>query len=238
MKRCGSLLIVLGALAIAAAPAAAETLLSVDLTGMTAGQPVGTGGPALGEPDTYSNCVSTIRDTPFPTTCLELDDETDFGIGGAHFAFLGNAEVTSGPVEIAVKLWFGELDNYFFYVREPSFAANEFNSIEFRADGSVTAYDAAGMAGAVGTYDTGRAIELIIVHDLDAHTYDIWWDGALVMDNRAHGVVGAGVGGVYVGIGHDLDLSGIFYLDDLLVTTGPLTASESRTWGEVKANWR
>jgi hypothetical protein len=238
MKRCSWMMIAVGVLVVTVAPAVADTLLLADFAGMTAGQPVGLGGPTLGEPDLNENCVSTIRDAPFPTTCLEMDDEAAFGTGGVHFSFLENAEVTTGPVEIAVKLWFAESDNYYLYVREPSHAASAFNNLDFTADGTVIAGDAAGSAGTIGTYATGRAIELIIVHDLDAGTYDIWWDGALVVDDRAHGVVGAGVGGVYIGIGHDSDLDGLFYMDDLLITTGPLTPTESRTWGAVKSTWR
>ena len=238
MKRGFSMTTAVVVLAVIAAPTVADTLLSADFAGMTAGQPVGLGGPNLGEPDSNDNCVSTIRDTPFPTTCLEMDDETDFGSGGVHFSFLENAEVTSGPVEIAVKLWFAEVDNYSLYVREPLHAGSAFTNIVFTSDGTVMAGDAAGSAGAIGTYATGRAIELIIVHDMDTRTYDVWWDGTLVLDDRAHGVVGAGVGGVYIGIGHDSDRDGLFYMDDLLVTTGPLTPAESRTWGAVKTTWR
>lgn len=239
MKRCCRMIIVVVVLGVfLVAPAIADTLLLADFTGLTVGQPVGLGGPALGQPDESENCVATIRNAPFPSTCLEVDDESPFGTGGVHFSFLAAAEVTTGPVEIAVKLWFGSLDNYYFYVREPGFAARDFTSLTFGADGSVTANDAAGFAGLVGTYEAGRAIELIVIHDLDAGTYDIWWDGALALDDRAHGVVGVGVGGVYAGIGHDFDLDGLLYLDDLFVTTGPLTANESRTWGEIKATWR
>jgi hypothetical protein len=238
MKRGFSIAIAVAVLTVVGVPAIADTLLWADFAGMTAGQPVGLGGPTLGEPDANDNCVSTIRDAPFPTTCLELDDEADFGTGGVHFSFLENTEVISGPVEIAVKLWFAEVDNYYLYVREPSHATHMFTNLDFMADGAVVASDAAGSVGIIGTYETGRAIELIIVHDLDTRTYDLWWDGTQVVDDRAHGVVGAGVGGVYIGIGHDSDLNGLFYMDDLLATTGPLTPTESRTWGAVKTTWR
>jgi hypothetical protein len=238
MKRCSWMLIVAGALAIAAAPAVAEILLSADFTGMTAGQPVGIGGPTVGEPVSNFNCVSTIRDAPFPTTCLEMDDETAFGTGEVKFSFLGDAEVTAGQVEISVKLWFAVYEEYFFYVREQNFAAHSFNTIYFQGSGDVYVSDAAGAVGVVGHYDTGRAIELRIVHDLDAGTYDIWFDGLRVVDDRAHGIVGSGIGGVYVGINHDANLDGIFYMDDLLVATGPFAANEDRAWGGVKAAWR
>ncbi len=66
-------------LLLAAAPTSADTLLSADFEGMTVDQPVGTGGPTLGEPVHNSNCVSTIRDAPFASNCLELDDETVLG---------------------------------------------------------------------------------------------------------------------------------------------------------------
>jgi hypothetical protein len=202
-------------LALAAAPAGADTLLSADFSGMTAGQPVGTGGPTAGEPD----------------------DENSVSTGAVHFGFLDDAEVTTGVVEIFAKFWFTEHESFTFSVREPHFAAYSFTDISFGDDGSVSVNDAAGFAGMAGTDETGRAIEMFVIHDLDAGTYDIWRDGALVLDDRAHGIVGHGVGGLYAGINWDPDLDGVFYMDDLHGTTGPFTANESMTWGDVKTTW-
>jgi hypothetical protein len=225
-------------LVLAAVPAAADTLLSAGFSGMTAGQPVGTGGPTVGEPDNIQGCVATIRGTPFPTTCLEMDDENSVGSGAVHFGFLDDAEVTTGVVEISAKFWFTEYESFTFSVREPHFAAHSFTDVYFGEDGSVFVNDAAGPAGVVGAYQLGRAFEMFIIHDLDAGTYDIWWDGALTLNDRAHGIVGHGVGGLYAGIDWDPDVDGVFYMDDLHVTTGPFTANESMTWGAVKTIWR
>lgn len=238
MKQCCWMLIAACVLVWAAAPAGADTLLSVDFSGMTVGQPVGTGGPTVGEPDDIQGCATAIREAPFPTTCLEMDDENSTGSGSVHFGFLDDTEVTTGRVEISAKFWFTEYESFAFMVREPHFAAHTFTDLVFGDDGSINAHDATGFAGTVGTYETGRAIEMFIIHDLDAGTYDVWWDGELVLDDRVHGIVGHGVGGLYAGIDWDPDVDGVFYLDDLHVTTGPFTANESRTWGGVKATWR
>lgn len=238
MKQCCWMLIATCGLALAIAPAGADTLLSADFSGMTIGQPVGIGGPTVGEPDNIQNCATAIRDTPFLTTCLEMDDESSVGSGSVHFGFLDGAGVATGTVEISAKFWFTEYEAFYFIVREPQSAAQSFTDVSFRDDGNVFVYDAAGSVGVVATYVTGRAIEMFIIHDLDAGTYDIWWDGVLVVDDRAHGIVGHSVGGVWTGIDWDPDVDGVFYMDDLYVTTGPFTANESRTWGDVKATWR
>ncbi len=237
MRRIYGMIVVLCVCAFAAT-AGAATLLSADFAGLTPGQPVGLGGPTVGEPVSVSNCLATIRSAPFPSNCLEFDDEADFGTGGAVFEFLEDAEVTTGTVTVSAKLWFAEFDGYYFHLREHGGAAKSFNTIYLQESGAVLATDAAGSAGVVGHYEIGRVIELHIVHDLDARTYDLWWDGVLVVNDRAHGVVDRGIGGVYTGIDHDADLDGIFSLDDLLVTTGPITANEAGSWGGVKAAWR
>ncbi|MBC8424781.1 hypothetical protein H8E07_11720 [bacterium] len=228
------LILVLGA----AGTASAAVLLSADFEGMTVGQPIGVGGAALGEPVDNYNCVSTIRDAPFPSTCLEMDDETDFATGGVTFEFLESAEVTEGIVQISARLWFAEMDGYYVYVREQGSAAESFNTLYFQFDGDIMASDASGSLGSIGLYEIGHAMELRIIHDLDAGTYDIWWDGSPAVEGRAHGIVGRGVGGLLCGIDHDADLDGLFYMDDLLVETGPITPNETATWSSVKSAWR
>jgi hypothetical protein len=225
-------------LALAAAPALSATLLSADFTGMTPGQPVGTGGPTVGEPVSTDNCVATIRDAPFPSTCLEIDDETTFGTGGVTFSFLDDAEVTAGFVEISAKLWFAEDNRYYFYVREHGSAASSYFTMYMQEGGNVVATDEAGSLGVVGQFTTGRAIALRLVFDQDARTYDLWWDGTQVLNDRAHGIADRGIGSVLMGIDHDSDLGGLLLADDLLVQSGPITAGEDGTWSGVKATWR
>ncbi|MDO9694919.1 MAG: hypothetical protein Q7W56_09310 [Candidatus Latescibacteria bacterium] len=238
MTKGSPLHVAAGLLALAAAPALSATLLSADFTGMIPGQPVGTGGPAVGEPVSTENCIATIRDAPFPSTCLEIDDETDFGTGGVTFEFLEDAEVIAGSVEISAKLWFAEDNQYYFYVRENGGAASSFITMYMQEGGAVLVNDAAGSVGVIGQFTTGRAIELRLVFNQDARTYDLWWDGAQVLNDRAHGVADRGVGSVLMGIDHDADLDGLFLVDDLLVQSGPITAGEDGTWGGIKAAWR
>jgi len=153
-----------------------------------------------------------------------------------RFEFIGAAEVTEGMVEISAQLWFAEFEGYYFYVRQQGGASASFNTIYFHGDGDIGSNDAAGSLGTIGQYETGRAIELRAIHDLDAGTYDIWWDGVQVVEDRAHGIAAHGVGGVYFGIDHDADLDGVMYLDDLLVVSDPVTA-ETQTWSDVKVSW-
>jgi len=217
--------------------ASAEVILSVDFESMTVDQPAGEGGAAVGEP--VNNYIGAmVRDAPFPSNCLEIVDDQDYIGDSVGFEFLDSVEVTEGMVEITVQLWFAELNRYTVSVREQGTASHSFNSLSFGITGDVQARDAAGVMPVFGQYEAGRAIELRIVHNLDTGLYDIWWDGAPVIVDRAHGIVDRGVGGLYFGFGHDSDLDGIMYMDDLLVEAGPATADEDHTWSRVKAIWR
>ncbi len=228
----------IAALLTLAATAQAGTALDADFEGMTPDETIGTGGPALGEPIALYNCVTTVRSAPLPSTCLEFDDETDYGSGYATFEFLDDIEIMSGTVEISATLWFAEQNGYLFSVREHGHNAAQLTSITISGNGNVYVNDANGSLGDVAVYDLGRAIELRIEHDLDAGTYDLWWDGALVVDDRAHGVTEYGIGRLLIGINHDPDLDGLFYMDDLLVEASIITANSAESWGTVKATWR
>ena len=227
----------LAVLMFAALPAVAGTVLHADFDSQTVDQPIGTGGPTVGEPVSLS-CVAVVRDTPFPSNCLEFDDEQDFGTAGAIFEFLNDVEVTEGTVEISLDFWFAEMEGYYYYTRQQGSASASFNTIYFQDDGDVISNDANGSLGTIAQYETGRSINLRIEHDLDAGTYDIWWDGALIIDDRAHGIVGHGVGGVYMGFDHDTDLDGIMYVDNIHVEASSVTSDEAGTWSGVKSAWR
>jgi len=231
--------IVAALLALAATAAQAGTVLLVDLEDHTPDQAIGTGGPEVGEPISAYNCEMTVRSAPLPSNCLEFDDETDYGSGYGTFEFLDDVEITSGTLEITATLWFAESDGYNFTVREHGHNAGQFTSIYFAGNGSINVNDVNGSQNDVATYETGRAYALRIEHDLDAGTYDVWWDGVPIVSDRAHGVTEFdGIGRLNIGISHDSNLDGLMYMDDLLVESDPVTDNESESWGGVKAAWR
>ena len=233
MKSCATIFAIL----MVASVAVADTVLDVDFQGLTPGA-IGTGGAAMGEPNQVSNCDAIIVDGVLATRCLMIDDIADFGTGTVQFEFLGDSEATSGIVEISMNLMFSELEGYVFYVREHGGSADQFNTITFTSAGDVSCRDEAGSVGNIGTYNPGITHSLHIIHDMDAGTYDVLWDDALVIDDRAHGLTGTGIGRVILGVDHDVDLNGSVYVDDILVTATGIVGNEDTTWSAVKSDWR
>jgi hypothetical protein len=230
--------------AIAAVPALADEIyLQADFDNKPVGEPIGTGGAAMGEPVSVDPRVTAIvRDTPLPTPCLEIADNHDYAAGVAAFELLGSIELTTGITAITCTLWFEQIGDgceFLIYVREQGSSAHDFASVRFKDSGTVSAFDAEGSLGTIGAYEAGRQLPLAIVLDMDAGTYDIWLDDTLLVDDETHGITDHGVGSVKWGCSGDSDLEGRFYVDDILVsdtfTPAPVTPAR---WGGVKALFR
>ena len=221
MKRNGRtpLALVAAVAATVAGSTGVQPLLEARFDAHPLDRPIGTGGPALGEPISVAPSITAIvRGAPLPTPALELTDASAGGAGAAEFGFLGAVEVEQGELSIAMDLWFEQLQRYAVLVREAGGAARNFVSITFIADGSVLVDDAGGVSGFLpGSYGPGRRIPLLLVFDLDAATYDLYLDGALRVADEPHDVPDRGVGTVHVGLDFDVDLDGRLFLDDLVV---------------------
>lgn len=236
-----SRLIPLAAALLLAMPAAADPLLTVDFEGLPVDQPVPVGGAALGQPIEVSWCSAVVRDGPLNGSCLEIADNDDFMAGYVGFEFLESAEATSGMLEIVCTLRFDSLDDYVLNVHEQGSAACDFTTLNFFAGGSFAIFDQNGYTAIGAGYEPGVDNTLRILHNLDAGTYGVWWNDAPVIADRAHGVVGRGIGSVDVGVGHDENLAGTLWLDDLRVSPDVSTGIEdiaTASWSEVKRAFR
>jgi hypothetical protein len=223
---------------VAALPASASILLQADFSGHTPGATLGVGGAAAGEPVAFGNCTPVVVDAPLPGNAVAVADTADYGTGTLTFEWLAGAEITSGVVTISTTLWFDSMDRYAYYVREHGSSAKSFATIMFQADGDVYVWDAAGVVGAVAAYTAGTAHLMQLVYDMNAGTYDVLWDGALVLEDRAHGIADRGIGRVIIGFDHDADVTGIVYFDDLIVELDDASPVEESTWTRVKDGWR
>ncbi|MBM3286851.1 MAG: T9SS type A sorting domain-containing protein [Candidatus Eisenbacteria bacterium] len=183
--------------------------------------PVGVGGPEVGEPVFVSPIVITamIRDEPTYTPSLEICDIDEYAAGHALFGFLYDAEVLSGVLVIAAELRFGVVDEYWFSVREHGGAAEEFTDLFFSSSALIGLVDGSGHVEWLCPYVSGRSIPIMIIHNLDAGTFDVWIDGLLRADDRAHGIVGRGIGSVIIGTGNDPNLQGCVYVDNVWAAT-------------------
>jgi hypothetical protein len=233
------LLMVAFALAVTPSAVAAEIIyLEANFDDKPLDMPIGTGGAEVGEPiEVSSAVVATVRGTPMPTPCLEIQDNDDFSAGSAVFEFIGNAEITTGIVAVTCNLWFHELSpgySSYLSVREQGGAAETFVDLVFSADGSVEHSDKNSFSGVVGAYEVGRLYPVALSFDMDAGTYDVWLDGELLLDDEEHGVIGRGIGRVGFGCTHDPDLESRFSVDQIRVTdTFPAPVAPA-TWGRIK----
>jgi hypothetical protein len=110
-----------------------------------------------------------------------------------------------------------EIDDYNFRVRERLSAAHIFSDLLMFEYGYVICEDDNGMSEWYDFYDAQRVYDIMFMHNLDAGTYDFWFDGQKVIDDRAHGVIGAGIGTVIAGCHNDADLDGALHIDNLYV---------------------
>lgn len=171
------------------------TLLLADFDDKTVGQPIGTGGAAVGEPVIIDAGVSAIVEQPVGVNrVLALEADALPQTGGVGFELLGGVGIEQGVALMRVGLFVPALCNFKFYVREPDFSAENFTTVSLGSDGSISVNDENGSAGQIGTYVAGQIQRFSIEHDLDAGTYDVLLNDVVLLDDRAHGVVGAGIG--------------------------------------------
>jgi YVTN family beta-propeller protein len=220
MRVLAALLVLIGA----SATAQADTVyLQADFDDKEIDAPIGTGGAAVGEPVYVGSQITAIvRDEPFPTPSLEIADNDDYAAGTARFEFLGGVEVSSGMLYMAADLWFEEYEDFIVLVREQGSSACSFASIYFSDGGGVYIRDEGGDHGLVGLYETGRIVPLMLVYDLDLGTYDFWFDGDLLLADEPHDVTTcSGIGSFLFGCGHDENLDGRMYVDNIYVGDVP-----------------
>jgi hypothetical protein len=235
------LLMVAFALAVTPSAVAAEIIyLEANFDDKPLDMPIGTGGAEAAEPvDVSHKVIATVRGTPMPTPCLEVQDNAEIGAGSASFEFLAGAEITTGVVAITCSFWFHEPGpgcNAFLSVREQGgLSGGEiFTDLIFVADGSVEHYDENSVSGVIGAFEAGSVCPVALVFDMEAGTYDVWLDGELVLDDEDHGVTARGIGRVGFGCTHDPDLEGSFSVDDVRVTDTFPTPVTPATWGRLK----
>ena len=222
-----------------ASPLFAQTIvLDANFDSHTVDAPVGEGGATAGEPvSADASLLPTIRSTPFPTPSLELQDTVDFGARFVQFTFAPEIEYASGIVTMQMDLWFKEMDDYLVYVRRVSSSAEQFLNVRFDASGFCVVSDEGGtVLSHANSYTVDQPVSLQVIFDMDAGTYDLSLDGALLVDDQPHDVdASLGVGSIYVGMNHDADLDGLLYLDNLLVTATVPTAVSRISIGELKS---
>jgi hypothetical protein len=223
MTRSMCMIFVVALITVTSSSAArAVVYLNANFDNKTVDDPIGTGGPDVGEPIEYDPFIgAVVRGIPMPTPCLQLTDESGTSAGAVRFEFVDGTEITSGSVGITVNLWFEEYENYFLYVREQGTSMDIFTNLNFSQTGEIFCNDENGDVGVIGTYQTGEHLRVRLAYNMDVGIYSIWLNETLVLGGEDHGVVGRGVGAVLLGCTYDGDLDGVMNVDDLFVADYP-----------------
>ncbi len=175
-------------------------LLLADFNDKPVGQPIGTGGAAMGEPVSIDPGVSAVVEQPVGANrVLALEADALQSAGGVSFELLGGAGMEEGVAVLRVTLAFPAPCTFRIAVREPDFNAQDFTTIDLTNNGTINVSDEAGSAGQVGIYAAGQILRFAIEHDLDAGTYDVLLNDVVLVDDRPHGVAGSGIGRFLMG---------------------------------------
>ena len=238
-------------LLVAAGPVAStELILQCDFDDLSLDQPIGTGGPAVGEPVEVSAGVTTlVRQGPFPTPCLVIFDNTA-STGSVRFGFEDGAEITSGSLSMSVSLRFHQRENFLLYVREAVGSTTSHVNLSFYDDGSIWHSDLGTATHSLPvSYVAGQTLDFRILFEFTSvgsappytGTYTVILDNEVVVSDSAFEAQ-RGVGSVLFGVLPDPDTEGEVALDDLLVLwDSPATAvgaSAFSSWGRIKSAWR
>ncbi|GJM45328.1 MAG: hypothetical protein DHS20C21_21700 [Gemmatimonadota bacterium] len=241
-------LLIVGLLALVASPGAGlaadrglpVTLLDCDFNSETVDAPLPTGGPAAGQPISLGGVDAFVRSTPFGSPSVELQDTWGSGARHVSFTFLNGWAPSTGTMSISADLWFEDADNYSFNLREADAASVSFLSLLFQFNGNIRYGDLDSPGNTlIGTYTTGVPQSLLIDVDLDTATYDLTLNSTALLSGESMGVLPEGIGRIYVGLSHDADSSGTFYLDNLDVSASEVPSPvDASTWGRVKDLFR
>jgi hypothetical protein len=177
---------------------------------------IGTGGAVVGEPVSLSGgLAAVVTPVPLPTPSLRLSQSSTGSARFARFEFLGGEEVSSGALIVFFVLRPAALDRFLVGIRENDGAGRNFADLTFLSSGSIVLADS-NPGVSIGNYVAGQTLVFEFRYDMDAGTYDLRFNGQLVVDDRAHGVADRGVGSVLVGT--DPASASQWFLDDLSVT--------------------
>ncbi len=220
ISRALTCLLMLGATTVRAGEPAGW-LLAVDFENQPPGQPIGTGGAALGQPDQVSALVDAIvRDVPMASRSLEITwDAAPSTASGVRFGLLGGVEARANLLSITLDLHAHVASRYYVFIREATTAARSFGGLHLTQDGVLALLDASGSQLVAHDLGFGQTRRLRWDYDLDARTYDFSLDGERLVEGRPHGVPdnGRGIGSVRVELDWNTPADTALSIDNLRV---------------------
>lgn len=204
-------------------PGTAHTLLAADFDDKPLNQPIGTGGPAVGEPTSVASAIeAVVRQDGFATPSLTITDQDDFSGGSARFEFLDDAEVWTGDVSLRFRARFEDLEDHTITIKENGTATRTFLALNGNASGTFSLYDEADLPPYdFVPYAAATPYRFEVAHVGAFGLLYLWIDEELVVYRRQHGITDHGPGSIRFGQEHDADQDGAFTVDDIAVHTLP-----------------
>ncbi len=195
-------------------------ILEADFEDKVLGNAIGTGGAQLGEPIFVDNQLITeiIARGSNNNQALLLQNSEISSSKIARWEFLNNDEITEGIIEIELNMFFEQLDNYQVLIREASASSSSFSNIIFTISGAILISDADSSTGVLGFYEDNQLHHLRMSFDLDNGIYTVWFDDAILVEDKPHGVMnGRGIGSILTGFLNNATIDASLTIDNLKV---------------------
>jgi hypothetical protein len=199
-------------------PGTAATLLRADFDDQPAGEVIGTGGAALGQPVFLSQCSPVVTEGVMVGNCLEILDESETSTGTARFEFLESVEIVDQPVSVSVWMVADVSDRYMLVFRERDSSTESLLGVKVVATDRLSIVD--GIVGPhfVGSITPGVPFRVEIAFEMGLRIYSLWLDGERLLHRRPLGGDGdRGLGSLLVGYDYDAGFDGRLFVDDIRV---------------------
>ncbi|MCX7554707.1 hypothetical protein OS175_12525 [Marinicella sp. S1101] len=193
-------------------------VLDVDLEDKVLGDAIGTGGPNENEPVTISSNIYTeVVELGQDNQGLYLEKLAGSAVS-SRWEFLGGSEFLTGLVVVEVDMLLDGTGRYVFRLRENGTSGSSFFNMSFSETGNISASDANGFVGILGTYQANELFVIKLVFDMDTGRYSVFLDGLMVVEDREHGVTsGRGIGAVLAGFQSNAIDNSSMIIDNLQV---------------------
>lgn len=184
---------------------------------------IGTGGPAVGEPiSLFPGLSAIVRSAPLATPSLHLSQSGTGVARSARFQFLDADEVKRGQLRTAFTIRTPTvLDSFQVRLLDPQSNIRMYGGVDFTTSGLIRTNDSLSSNVTVASYAPGQTLRFEFVHQMVAGTYDLYINGALVLDDRFYNPpqFERGIGVITAGLLSNSTQAWVF--DDLRVERAP-----------------
>ena len=239
-RRFRSLLLAAGVCMLAWCPLsptrADQSFMTATFDDKTVDQPIGTGGPALGEPNWVDAEIEAIvRATPFETPSLEIRNLTSAG----NMGFELDDAVSEGIVAVIIDLWLYKDNPCTTWLDLYNSGWNLLAKVEFESNNTFSIHDADGAVVSGAPFAAGRPLPLLMVLDFDADTYSIWIDAVQQVSERFLNITSPNFRRIIFYAGWDCPEGNHFSIDQVrIIDHEPQVPVEVPTWGRLRALFR